>query len=101
FGTEVSVSRPWAISSCCRCSPFSALSSSSLAASHSSRVPILWSVIVSLLLAAKKALLFCNYHEALRNEAVYHHLHEGLVKARDLGYLAYRLRPPSNYVKHH
>jgi len=26
-----------------------------------------------------KALLFCNHHEALRDEVVYYHLHDGLV----------------------
>jgi hypothetical protein len=37
------------------------LSSSSRAASHSSRVPILWSVIVFLLLAAEKAVFHKIY----------------------------------------
>src|SRR6478609_1065000 len=73
--------RHCASSSLRRVSAFSALSSSSRAASHSSRVPILWSVIVSLLLAAEKALLLCNHDEASRDEVLYQHLHEGLVQA--------------------
>src|ERR671930_508681 len=59
--THGSFCRHCASSSLRRVSAFSALSSSSRAASHSSRVPILWSVIVSLLSAAEKALLFCNH----------------------------------------
>src|SRR6478672_13658674 len=78
--TQGSFCRHCASSSLRRVSAFSALSSSSRAASHSSRVPILWSIIVSLLLAAGKALFFCDHHAALRDGVVYHHhLREGLV----------------------
>src|ERR687891_1583409 len=52
--TQGSLCRHCASSSLRRVSSFSALSSSSRPESHSSRVPILWSVIVFLLLATDK-----------------------------------------------
>src|SRR6476659_6175310 len=83
--TQGSLCRHCASSSLRRVRAFSALSSSRRAASHSSRVPILWSVIVSLLLAAEKALLSCNHPWRLRDGTFYHHLQEVLVQPRDPG----------------
>src|SRR3954467_9690247 len=58
--TQGSLCRHCASSSLRRVSSFSALSSSNRATSHSSHVPILWSVIVFLLLVVEKA--DCHAH---------------------------------------